>query len=123
MKRGAGLTGVLLVVALGCSKRQDEPAPVPPPRPPAIPAAELQRGQDACRAYVTKVCACAETVVPAKERCTLAQALPEAIEVATQVSMSPDSTKQDVLHATDSVRRSIAECIEQTSKLPELGCP
>jgi hypothetical protein len=111
-----------LVLALACSKKQEAPAPEPA-REPAISAAELQRGQDACAAYVAKVCGCAATVPAVAEQCTLAKALPEAITVATQVSMSQDSSKQDVLHAADSVRRTIAECIEQAAKLPELGCP
>ncbi len=107
--------------APGCKKQEAAPPPADN-RPPPMPEAELRRGADACNAYVDKVCACASTVAAAKERCALAKSLPEAIEVARQVSMSKDSVGLDVLQAADSIRKTVAQCIEQTAQLPTLGC-
>src|SRR5213078_1191424 len=86
---------VVLVLCVACNKKDEAPPP-PANNAPAIPAAELKRGQDACAAYVAKTCACADTVASLKDRCALAKSLPEAITVATEVTMSKDSKQQDV---------------------------
>ena len=117
----AALAVAAVAAGAGCKKRQDE-AP-PPARPPVIGEAELKRGHDACNAYVARVCACAETIVAAKERCALAKALPESLEVALEVAAHPDTERKDVVQSADAIRKTIARCIEQTAKLPELGCP
>ena len=109
-----------LLICVGCKKEAPAP-PVDHDTAPPLPAAEIERGQDACQAYVDKVCAC--TAHAAKDACGLAKALPDALEVARQVSVSPDSHRVDVLQANDSARKTIKECIEQTAKLPSLGCP
>lgn len=117
----SGLRACLLIAVLAsCAKKQEAPPAETPP--PPIPAAELARGQDACKAYVEQVCGCAATVEAAKEPCTLSRALPDAIEVAMQVATNPESKRPDVLQAADSIRKTIAQCIEQTAKLPALGC-
>ncbi len=104
---------------VACSKKQAEQAPADD-RPAPLPAAELQRGKDACTAYVEKICACTEPA--AKAECDLAKALPDALQVGLEVSTSPDSDRQAVIHANDSMRKTIKECIEQAAKLPALGC-
>lgn len=114
------LLACVLVGALGCAKK-DEAPPVET-KPPPIPAAELARGQDACKAYVEQICGCAATVEAAQQPCTLAKALPDAIEVAMQVAVNPDAKPKDALQAADSIRKTIAQCIEQTAQLPALGC-
>jgi hypothetical protein len=116
------LLAAVLVGGIACKKKADAPPP-PPNNEPALPAAELKRGEDACNAYVAKICACAETVPAMKDKCALAKALPEAIRVAIEVSMSKDSQGKDVKQAALSVRKTVAECIEETAKLPGLGCP
>lgn len=110
------LVALLLVAA--CKKQ--EAVPVDTDTAPPIPAAELKRGQDACTAYVTQVCAC--TTDAAKKACPLAKALPEAVDVGMQVATSPDSKRREVLQANDSIRKTFKECIEQAAKLPQLGC-
>jgi hypothetical protein len=111
---------VLLLALVACSKKEAEQAPPADDRVPPLPAAELERGKDACTAYVDKICAC--TAPDAKRLCDLAKALPDALQVGLEVSMSPDSDRQAVLHANDSMRKTIKECIEQAAKLPSLGC-
>jgi hypothetical protein len=115
------LGALALVVALAAC-RKSEPKAQPEPLP-AMSAAEATRGQDACRAYVTKVCDCATRVATLQQACTLAKPLPEAIEVGLSVAVNPDSTRRDVLQANDSVRKIVKECIEETAKLPGAGCP
>ena len=80
----------------------------------------LNHKSPACKAYVDAVCKC--TAPAAVEACSLAKALPEALQVATEISMSTDSKRLDVLQANDSARKTIASCIEKTAKLPSLGC-
>lgn len=130
MRRRAAPSIVSLVAALviglgagaACSKQAAEPGPEPgDDRPPPIPTTEVQRGQDACAAYVAKVCAC--EAPEAKPQCELARALPDAMQVGLEVAASPDSDRRTVLHAHDSVRKTIKQCIEQTARLPQLGCP
>ena len=109
-----------LVAAAGCKKKVAEGPPPDLDTAPPLPAPEIKRGQDACKAYVAAVCAC--TTPAAVEACSLAKALPDALDVATEISMSPDSKRRDVLQANDSARKTIASCIEKTAKLPSLGC-
>lgn len=114
----------LLVVALvaACAKKSED-APPPTNNAPAIPAAELKRGEDACNAYLAKACACAETVPAATERCEAAKAFPEVVRMGTELTMSTDSSAKDVKQAVMTIRKTIAECIQQTAQLPTLGCP
>ena len=114
------LVALALLLGGGCAKQADEPAPPPDDRPAPLPAAEVKRGQDACSAYVAQVCAC--TTDAAQEACGLAKALPDALQVGLEVATSPDSDRRAVLHANDSMRKTIKECIEQTARLPALGC-
>jgi hypothetical protein len=43
--------------------------------------------------------------------------------MGTEMTMSTDSTTKDVKQAAMTVRKTIAECIQQTAQLPTLGCP
>jgi hypothetical protein len=113
-------TALSAVLWAGCKKEQ-EAAPGPPVA--AIGQAELSRGRDACRAYVDQVCACAQTVPAAQQPCALGKALPESIEVAMQIATHPDTERKDVVQSATAVRKAIARCIEETAKLPALGCP
>ena len=114
------LFAILLVV--GCAKKR-EAEPIADDRAPLMAPAEVQTARDACKAYVEKACACAERVPAAKDTCELARALPEAVRISLEVAASPDSTRSDGVLAQRSVRKTVKECIEQTAKLPMLGCP
>jgi hypothetical protein len=105
----------------GCSKEAPE-APPPAERPAAIPAPEVQRGLDACQAYVAKVCGCAQTVPSLGETCALAKSLPEAIEIGKRVAAYPSSTSEDAAQAARSIRQTVKRCIEQTAQLASQGC-
>jgi hypothetical protein len=89
----------------------------------AIAASEIKRGQDACTAYVDKVCACAQTVPAMQEPCKLARALPDALRTSAEVARSADSARLDVVQGNLGVRGIAKECIEQLAKLPAAGCP
>lgn len=110
---------LVLVAVAACSKK--EPAAAPPVEElPRIPEIELKRGQDACGAYVAKICAC--LAPDAAKQCGLAKALPDAITTGLEVAMNPGSSRRDVVQANDVIRKTMKECIEQTAKLPALGC-
>lgn len=112
---------IALMLAFACSKSTEQDRPADPP--PLIPADEIKRAVDACNGYVTRVCACAETVAAAKEACALAKAIPEAIDVAKRLAANPKADQEDAVQAAGSVRKTVKACIENTAKLPELGCP
>jgi len=115
VKHGVVVLGLVLGL-VACSKQQDEPPPAPKP---AITEAEVKRGDDACKAYVTRVCAC-----PALEaQCKLARALPEVVELSMEVALNGDAKRLDTLQAADSIRKAVATCIQETAKLPATGCP
>lgn len=106
----------IAVVAGACTAKAPDKKP-----PPAMPAAEVKRAEDACKAYVDLACACTS---PAGQRqCTLAKALPAAVKLALEVAMNPASPPQDAARAQVNVRETVKECIEQSAKLPALGCP
>ena len=111
---------LLAVIWTGC---RNEPEATPSAGLPVMQASEIKRGQDACKAYVTRVCACADSVAAMKHTCDLARALPDAITVAVDVSAGSDATRRDVLQANRSVRSIVKQCIEETAKLPAAGCP
>jgi hypothetical protein len=113
----------ILVLFAACKKKAEEAPPARVNNDPAIPAAELKRGQDACNAFLEKACKCAETVPAAKETCEAAKAFPEVVKMGTELTMSTDSTQKDVKQAAATIRKTIAECIQQTARLPTLGCP
>ncbi|HSN29218.1 MAG TPA: hypothetical protein VLT45_23175 [Kofleriaceae bacterium] len=116
MKR---LLFVCLLVA--CSKKQEAP-----PKQQAVPQmtpAEIQRSQDACKAYVDKVCGCAATVPAVQQECDLAKALPDAVRIGVEVSQSAESKRDDVIGAQSSVRKTVKTCIEKMAQLPSRGCP
>ena len=88
-----------------------------------MPATEIKRGQDACKAYVDKVCACAATEPERAKQCELAKALPEAIAIGARGRGEPglEAATSSSSRTTACARRS-KQCIEQTAKLPALGC-
>ena len=112
---------LLVVLALAACSKKEQAAGPPPEDKPQIPQTELKRGRDACGDYVAKICAC--TVPDAARLCGLAKALPDAITTGLEVATNPGSTRRDVLQSNDMIRKTMKECIEQTAKLPSLGCP
>jgi hypothetical protein len=111
-----------LAAALLCAACKQQAEPPPPPPVPAMPAAEVKRAQDACKAYVDKVCGCARAMPALDPACRLARALPDAIQVGLDVGASADSTQRDVRQVQDSVRKIAKECIEELARLPASGC-
>ncbi|HET9621494.1 MAG TPA: hypothetical protein VFP84_09020 [Kofleriaceae bacterium] len=113
-----------LCLALAAACKKAEPAPPPPATDrPVIAASEIKRGQDACKAYVDKICACAAAHPEKQKDCALARAMPEAMQTALDVAATADATRRDVLQANDSMRKIVAGCIEETAKLAGAGCP
>ena len=114
---------LILVACAGCKKHADAPAASGSDgrNVPVMAATEIRRGQDACKAYVDKVCACADASPAMTQPCALARALPDAVQVGLDVAANPESSRRDVLQAHDSVRKIVKECIEEIAKLPACG--
>ncbi len=112
---------LLLLALVACSTRDERHAQkLPAPQIAPLPAVEVQRGKDACEAYIAKVCAC--TSDEAKKACPLAKALPQALLIALQTSANPSTDKDSAMRAQVNVRETAKECIEQAAKLPALDC-
>jgi hypothetical protein len=110
-----------LVLELAACSERHEPTPAPPPS--AMATEEIQRSRDACDAYVTRVCKCAETIATLADQCKLSRALPDAMRISLEVAASPDSKRSDALGAQSSVRKIFKQCIDQTAQLAGAGCP
>jgi hypothetical protein len=114
---------VLLALLLcACGKKDEAPAGT---RPVAIPSAERQRGGDACKAYVERLCACAKAHperAEVKDRCDRDQALPSAMELALGIDDDPDVAAQDVFRAQGEARKVIATCVEGVNWLATHQC-
>ena len=89
---------------------------------PAMSAGEVKRSREACQAYIDQACACAAKVPAAKAACDAARAIPDSIRLALGVASNTESKPEDVRHAQRFVRDAVTECIQQTAKLPALGC-
>jgi hypothetical protein len=116
---------VLFVVlwAASCKKDSQTPAPTTGSDKPVMTVAEVKRNRDACQDYVAKICACAEKVADLKQPCELAKAYPDAMETALETAANTESTRRDALQAHDAIRKIVKTCIEETARLPGLGCP
>ena len=109
-----------LALCAACKQQADPP---PPPAPaPALPATEVKRAQDACKAYVDKVCGCAGTMPALEQPCRLARALPDAIQVSLEVGASAETAERDVRQVQAGVRKIAKQCIEELARLPATGC-
>jgi hypothetical protein len=108
----------LIAIALvaGCKSEKVEHRPLPP-----LPAAEIQRAEDACKAYVDQVCGCKAPA--AQKQCPLAKALPAALQLAIDTAANPGEERTTAMRAQVNVRETVKECVEELAKLPALGCP
>ena len=119
---------VILAVALaaGCSEKQDRPAPPPADqRPPPITVEERTRNADACKVYVEKICACAAAhpdKAEVADLCKYDTPLSDALSLSMATAENPASTRNDVLLSQAQARKIATQCLDQTAKLPGLGC-
>jgi len=108
----------LLVGLAGCKKEEQQA----PGRPAPISESERKRGDEACTAYVARLCACAEKKPELAERCQMKKAKPEALQLALEVDNDPNAHPQDIFAAQESARQVIAKCIEENAAL-DAECP
>ncbi len=107
-----------LALCAACKQQADAPPPAPAP---AMPATEVKRAQDACKAYVDKVCGCARTMPALEQPCRLARALPDAVQVGIEVGASAETAERDGKQVQATVRAIAKRCIEDLARLPA-GC-
>ncbi len=128
MRRAAACALLLAAtLAAGCDTKQkgDGGGKVTGERKDLMTPAEKKRGEEACNAYVARLCACAAARpddAALAERCELKQAKPEALGLLLGVIEDPKSSEDSMLRAHVEARKLIARCIEETVQLPTLGC-
>ena len=109
---------LLAVLAGGCAKKEEAAPPAASTDDIIMPAAEMTRARDACADYIKKVCAC--TKPEAVEECKLAKLIPDAIDVAREVSVNPESERDTVLRSNHLIRQNVKSCIQKSAALT--GC-
>ncbi len=111
---------VLALLAAGCKKEDAAPK-----GPEPMSQAERTRGEDMCRAYVKRLCACAATkdTQELKDRCELHKGRPETIETALRTEGGTEVSGMDVLQAQEAARQVMAACVRDLGKLDQEGCP
>ena len=75
------LVVIALALVVGCSKGEQ----APPQGAAPMPAEEVKRSEDACKAYVERVCACAANVAAVVKQCELTFEARRRPELASQV--------------------------------------
>ena len=118
-----GLVALLVTLPVGgCAKGQsDDHAPT---MPEPVDPAEAERGQDACRAYVEQVCACAKTKPDDKElaeTCHMAPAKVSNLEAVLEVNRTTEDITERFA-TQNTARRIMKSCIEEQAKLLSKGC-
>jgi len=113
-----GLAALLL--AAGCSKKEDAPR-----GPEPMTEGERARGEEVCKTYITRLCACATSKRSAEltDRCELHRGRPDTIATALQVELGTDVDPMDVVQAQDAARKVMAACVRDLADLDQEGCP
>ncbi len=124
------LLGCALVLALaGCQKKDDQPAAGSPDQPAqkkprlGLPAHEVARGQQACQAWMDRVCGCVATHAELAAACDEARSLPDALKMAAQASSATGIDAPDRARLELEARKIIARCIEEQGKMDPARCP
>lgn len=119
----SGLAIWLLIAAPGCQKKDAGPQAEEMPAP--ISKSEAERGVEACRAYVQRVCACAEAKpdnAELEELCYLAPAKARSVDMVLEVNLTTKDGKERVA-TRETARRIVSSCIEEQGMLDGKGCP
>ncbi len=124
------LLGCALVLALaGCQKKDEQPAGPPEQKPapqkplPGIPPHEAARGQQACKAWMDRVCGCAADQPDLAASCNEAKSMPDTLRMAVQASTASGLNGPDRARLELEARKIIARCIEEQGKLDPARCP
>lgn len=125
------LLGCALALGLAGCQQKDEPPATPPPEqkpaphrpPPGIPAHEAARGQQACKAWMNRICACAADHPDLSATCSEAKSLPDALTMAVRASTASGLNGPDRARLELEARKIIARCIEEQGKLDPARCP
>lgn len=127
MVAAARVALAVTLALVGCKKSaENDKGWIPDPNAPAtLTEPEIKRGKDACAAYRDNICKCSEAHADRKdigEACKLAKGYPEALEIGLNMINGVDTEKRDVHAGQNIVRKTMAKCIEEASKLTLLGC-
>jgi hypothetical protein len=127
MMRAAVCVLLGLLLCIGCSKEEQKSPDQggdTPRQIPMIPEAEVARGVDACKRYVERVCACAESKEELKPECELSQSRSPALELSVRTARaSGDLDDSDRGAAISNALKIIKACIEADARLDPALCP
>jgi hypothetical protein len=115
-------TLVFFLVLAAC----DKPA-APPPGPPPMTTAEQERATEACRAYLDRLCGCAQTDPSLADRCQMSRAQPEAVALHRELldgkgPKGPLNSEERALTEM-SLRKIVAACVKGDAELDPRSCP
>jgi len=118
-----GRAALALAVGLALAGCKKDPPPRQGPEP--MTPAERERGVDLCKAYVTRLCACAAAkgTKELADRCELHRGRPDTIATALSAEVGSDVDPRDVLQAQDAARKVMAACVRDLAALDQEGCP
>ena len=113
---------LLFLMLTACDK-----AAAPPPGPPPMSAAERERATEACRAYVDRLCGCAQSDPSLANRCELSRAQPEAVALHRDLldgkgPKGPLNPEERALTEM-SLRKIVAACVKGDAELDPRTCP
>lgn len=112
---------LLCLFFLACSGQKDE-APAKA-TVKGLPEKEVARARTACKSYVARVCACAESRAALADECALSRAIPEALELNLDLSTTPGLSNAERQAVRVEARKIAAGCFEADGKLDPVDCP
>lgn len=122
-RKNLAAIAALLLALVACSKGESGDAPVDD-MPAPVSESERERGQEACKEYVARVCACADKQPDngdLRERCDLAPGKLSSLNMLLQVNRTAENP-QDRLTTGATIHRTIGSCISGQGELDSLGC-
>ena len=114
------VAGLILIAA--CSQ-SDAPAPAASETQVRLSQAEVDRGVEACRTYVNRLCACAKTNSQLTDSCQTAKDIPETLRLSIEASFSKAISEKDRWKIIYNTRERIKTCIEKDNQLDPSSCP
>ena len=110
-----------LLAGAGCKGKPEEQAASA--KPPPMSPIEIARAQDACKAYIDRLCSCARTRPELAERCQLKEAKRSAISMLLEVDKTDQASPAELFQIQDEIRKIVAKCIEEDNALDRESCP
>ena len=103
----------------GSDKAKDEPEDE---RVAPMSETEVERGDDACKQYVERLCKCAGAQPKLGELCEKERAIVSALRMLVQMNRAGIATEDERIVSAQKARETVSKCITETAKLDARGC-